>query len=149
MPLGRRQFLKGCVALAGASVILGSKPTPKFFPKNHKRCTPGCHGIHLLDLECLTIPDQRVLNYNGYNSMLHIDRLKQDIAKRGVLLPIVITTKGLIIDGIARFVASDRLGLRTIPCHILEIPDAELHSIGITCRFSHPESWLSRGVSFG
>jgi hypothetical protein len=66
--------------------------------------------------------------------------LREDIRRKGILVPLVVSDSGEIIDGHVRFRIAKELGLKKIPCfqvNLSAMPEHQRYRLILEIRFSH------------
>ncbi len=119
--------------------------------------------VRWLDPWTLETPPVNDLVYGKVTNDPGIDQLVESVKRRGVITPLLVNRKGVVISGNRRSVAACRAGLREVPCYVWDITessddfarllveanenrvkgaDAQVAEVGIRGTAEKPEIWL-------
>lgn len=86
-------------------------------------------------LEDLNISDITLPTNQLRSNMNNLEELAESIRKIGLLQPIIVRSNNSenfeIVAGNRRFSACKKLGLRKIPCHIVELDDKKAFEVSV------------------
>ena len=82
------------------------------------------YAVHFRSPWALETPRVNDAVYGKVTNDAGIDQLVESVRRRGVITPLLVNRKGVIISGNRRCIAACRAGLHEVPCYVWDVPES-------------------------
>ncbi len=82
------------------------------------------YAVHFRSPWALETPTINDAVYGKVTRDASVDQLVESIRRRGVITPLLVNRKGVVISGNRRCVAACRAGLHEVPCYVWDVPES-------------------------